>query len=177
MPEVAVAGEDHGDITLVGGLDDFGVAHGSTGLDGGGGAGFGGGDEAVGEREEGVGTDDAALERKLGFPGLPDGDARGIHPAHLAGADAEGLGGIGVDDGVGLHVLHDVPAEQEGFEFGRRGRTLGHDLEIGRRGDAEVALLQEIGLRTDGPDVDGRDLGGILEDLEEAPLLGSDTNT
>jgi hypothetical protein len=39
----------HGDTAFVGGLDDLGVADGSAGVDGSGGAGFGGGDEAIGK--------------------------------------------------------------------------------------------------------------------------------
>ena len=64
MPEVAVASEDHRHAFVVRGLDDLGVAHGSTGLDRSGGASLGGGDESVGEWEKGVTANDAAFERK-----------------------------------------------------------------------------------------------------------------
>ena len=68
MPEVADAGEDHGEAGFVGGRDDLVVAHRAAGLDDGGGAGFGGGQQAVGEGEEGVGGDDRALGQRLGRP-------------------------------------------------------------------------------------------------------------
>ena len=41
MPEVAEAGEDHGDVLFIGRGDHFGVAHRTTGLDDGLGARFG----------------------------------------------------------------------------------------------------------------------------------------
>ena len=54
MPEVPHAGEHHGDAMLVGGGDDFVVAHGTARLDYRRDAGGGGVVEAVAEREEGV---------------------------------------------------------------------------------------------------------------------------
>ena len=47
----------------VGGGDDVVDPYGAAGLNDGGGAGFGGFFDAVGEWEEGVGRDDAALQR------------------------------------------------------------------------------------------------------------------
>jgi hypothetical protein len=41
VPEVTAAGEDHGEVVLVGGGDYFGVADGAARLDDGGGAGGG----------------------------------------------------------------------------------------------------------------------------------------
>ena len=53
------------------------------------------------------------LARRLGrLARLPGGDARGIDPAHLAGADADGGAVLGIDDGVGLDVLGDAEGEQ-----------------------------------------------------------------
>ena len=100
MPEVAVAGEDHGHAGGVCGGDDFFVAHGSAGLDAGGGAGIDGGLESIGEGEHGIGGDDGAFEVEACFAGFPDGDAGGVDAAHLASADAEGAVRVGVDDGV-----------------------------------------------------------------------------
>ena len=57
MPEMPRAGEHHGDAVIVGGLDHLVVAHRATGLNHGGGAGFDRHQEAIGEREEGVGGD------------------------------------------------------------------------------------------------------------------------
>ena len=55
-----ITGEDHGHVGSVGGGDDFLVADGAAGLDAGGGTGVDRGLEAVGEREQAVGGDDAA---------------------------------------------------------------------------------------------------------------------
>src|SRR5688572_27479661 len=52
MPEVAYAGEHHRDAALVGGGDDFGIAHAAAGLDHRDGAGLGQRIEAVAERKE-----------------------------------------------------------------------------------------------------------------------------
>jgi hypothetical protein len=49
MPEMPVAGEDHGHAGGVGGGDDFLVADGAAGLDAGGGSGVDGGLQAVGK--------------------------------------------------------------------------------------------------------------------------------
>lgn len=58
MPEVAMTGEAHGHAAFIGGGDDIGIALAASWLDGGGGAGVGGGQQAVGERKEGVTGDD-----------------------------------------------------------------------------------------------------------------------
>ena len=60
MAEVPGAGEEHGHPAAIGFGDDFGVADTSPGLDRGGRAGLGGGDQAVGERKEGVAGHGAA---------------------------------------------------------------------------------------------------------------------
>ncbi len=80
--------------------------------------------QPVGEREERVGGDDAALRQRLrqpgglgGFLALPGGDARGVDAARLAGADADRRGVLGIDDGVGLHVLADAEGEEQVVEF------------------------------------------------------------
>ncbi len=61
MPEVAHAGEDHGNAMLVGSGDDFGVAHRATGLDDRSGAGGDGGEKTIGEGIEGLGSNRRAL--------------------------------------------------------------------------------------------------------------------
>src|ERR1035437_2848941 len=114
MPEVPHSGEDHGHAQLIGGGDDFFVAHGASGLDNGGGASGGYGFEAVGEGEEGVGGGDAALERQHGLHGA---EAGGVHAAHLARADAEGLAVARIDDGVRLDVLADAPGEKQAAQL------------------------------------------------------------
>ena len=64
VPEVAHAGEHHRDAVLVGGGDHLVVAHGAARLDHGDGAVVGDDVEAVAEREERVGGDDRARERR-----------------------------------------------------------------------------------------------------------------
>src|SRR4051812_25873467 len=66
VPEVTHAGKDHGEAALVGGGDHFFVAHAAAGLDDGLGARVGEHFDTVTKREEGVGGDDRALQRKLG---------------------------------------------------------------------------------------------------------------
>ena len=120
MPEVPRAGEHHGEAGGVRGLDDLVVAHRAAGLDHRRGAGLGGSEEAVGEREEGVGGHHRAPGQRLrlarrfgGVRRLEGGDAGAVHPAHLAGADAHRGAVPGVDDGVGLHVLGHLEGELE----------------------------------------------------------------
>lgn len=72
---MAVAREDHGHASGVGGGNDLLVAHGATWLDAGGGTSVDGGLESVSEGEHGVGGDGAACEGETRFFGLPDGDA------------------------------------------------------------------------------------------------------
>ena len=66
MPEVAGAGEDHGQAGRVGGRDDLVVAHRAAGLDDRGRPRLGRGQQAVGEREEGVGGDRRAPRQGFG---------------------------------------------------------------------------------------------------------------
>lgn len=128
MPEMAVAGEDHGDSCGIGGGDDFFIAHGAAGLDAGGDAGIDGGLQAIGEGEHGIGGDDGAFEIETGFFGFPDGDARAVDAAHLSGTDAERAIRCRIDDGVGLDVFHDAPGEAHGTEFFLRRRAFGDDF-------------------------------------------------
>ena len=65
MPEVAHAGEDHGEALVVGSGDHFLVAHRSARLDDGGGAGLGGRQQPIGERKEGVRGNDGAARQRL----------------------------------------------------------------------------------------------------------------
>jgi hypothetical protein len=56
--------------------------------------------------------------------GLAGGDAGGVDPAHLAGADAHGGAVPGIDDGVRLDVLGDRQAKQQIGQFlPRSGRA------------------------------------------------------
>ena len=65
MPEVTHAREHHRDAVLVGGGDDFLVAHAAAGLDHGTGPRVGQRLDAVAKREEGIRCDGRALQRGL----------------------------------------------------------------------------------------------------------------
>ena len=68
--------------------------------------------------------------RLCGILGLARSDARGIDPAHLAGADAHRRPVLGIDDGVGLHMLGDGEGKGRSASSAARGRALGHDLQV-----------------------------------------------
>src|SRR5712664_1040998 len=99
---MAHAGEDHSEAEAVGSSDDIVVAYGAAGLNDRGSTGFRGFFDAVREREEGVGGDDAASQRRLRFH---YGDFYGVDATHLAGADSEGGTVASEDDGVGFYVF------------------------------------------------------------------------
>jgi hypothetical protein len=143
MPEVPLAGEDHGHAALVRGGDDLGVAHAAARLDRGGRARIRRGEQAVGEGEERIRSDHAAHEGELGLAGLPDGDSRGVDPRHLARADAQRAVGRGVDDGVALDVLDHAPAEEQRGALGVAGRALRDDFPVGGRDDVGIAALEQ----------------------------------
>ncbi len=122
---------------VVGGLDHLVVAHRAAGLDHRGGAGFDRHQQAIGEGEEGVGSDHRAFgqrRRELHLLGrvfrLAGGDARGIDTAHLSGADADRGAVLGIDDGVRLHVLGDAEGETKIGKLFLAWRALGHGLEL-----------------------------------------------
>ena len=120
VPEVTLAGEHHGQVGAVGGLDHLLVAQRAAGLDDGAGAGFGGRQKTVGKGEEGIGSDHRALGSGTvaaggahRVPALLRGDTRGVDTAHLAGADADRGAALGVDDGVRLDVLGNPEGEDQ----------------------------------------------------------------
>ena len=153
MPEMPVAGEHHGHARGIRGGDDFRVAHRAARLDAGGSSGVDRGLQAVGEREHRVGGDDAACKVESGFLGFPNRDPRGIHAAHLAGSDAKGPVGAGVNDGVGFHVFHNPPAEAHRAHFltGRRafGDDFGFEIFQSERGVVSVHHHDATWARTD----------------------------
>src|SRR5690606_11194808 len=75
VPEDAPAGEQHGDVMLVRGGDDFLVAHGAAGLDDGAHACGRCRIDAVAEREERVGGECCSRGNGTGVVRLHDGDA------------------------------------------------------------------------------------------------------
>jgi len=61
VTEVACAGQDHGNSTLVGGGNDFVITHAAAGLNHAGGARFGNHIQTIAEGEESVGRDSRTL--------------------------------------------------------------------------------------------------------------------
>ena len=57
-------------------------------------------------------------------------DARGIDPAHLSCADADGGQSFGIDDGVRFHVLGDAEGEAQVGKLGFARRALGDDFKL-----------------------------------------------
>ncbi len=74
---------------------------------------------------------------------LARGDARGIHPAHLSGADADGGEILGIDDGVGFDMLGDAEREPEITQLRIGRRTPGHGLERDVIGNSVVTTLHQ----------------------------------
>lgn len=97
VAEVAHAGEEHGDSQTIGGVDDFGIALRTSGLNDCGRAGLGDLFDTVGEWEESVGSCDCAFQWKLCFHGAELG---GIDAGHLPGTDADRLAGASINNGV-----------------------------------------------------------------------------
>ena len=69
------------------------------------------------------------------------GDARGIDPAHLPGADAHGGQVPGIDNGVRLHVLGHAEAKDHVGELALVRLTLADDLQGAGVHPAVVATL------------------------------------
>ena len=116
MFEMTDSRENHGDIAFVSGIDDFRITHGAAGLNYGADSIFGRGHESICEWEKSVGSQGAALQGERRLHGAP---FYGIHAAGLACADSEHARSIGENDGIGLHVLNDSPAEKEGCQLFR----------------------------------------------------------
>ena len=117
-------------------------------------AGFGGRYEAIGEGEERVGGDNGAFGQRLGqarlirgFLRFPGGDSRRVHAAHLSGADPGGGTVLGIDNGVGFHVLGDFEREEEVGQLLLRRFAVGDDLEVLGCNDAGIHILHQKATR------------------------------
>src|SRR5260370_32891103 len=137
---MAHAGEAHSEAEAMGSSDAIVVAYGAAGLNDRGGASLGGFFDAVREREEGVGGDDAASQRRLRFH---YGDFYGVDATHLAGADSEGGAVASEDRGVGFYWFADFPGEGHGGHFVWGGDGLGARGRIGIGDFAEGGLLRD----------------------------------
>ena len=86
MPEMPLAGEDHGNAVLVAGGDGFVIAAGTARLDDRGDTRLGGAVDRVVKREERIGGEHGAASPIAGFF---QGNFDRIDAAHLAGADTD----------------------------------------------------------------------------------------
>ena len=141
-------------------------------MDGRGGTRFGGGDEAVREGEEGIAADHASLEGETGLTGLPDGDAGGIDTRHLTRTDTKGAILACVDNGVALHVLHDLPSEFHRLDLILGRRATRDDMVL----DVSGGLLRgDIGILDKKASDDRADVavggGNLLQESHQAEVL------
>ena len=122
VPEVADAGENHGNAQLIGGGNYVLILHRPPWLNDRGGSGLGNGFKAIGEGKEGIRGGDRALQRQNG---LLRAESGGVHAAHLPRANAHGLAVARIDDGVRLDVLADAPGKEQAAQFlGRRAGAM-----------------------------------------------------
>jgi len=57
-------------------------------------------------------------------------EAGRVHPANLAGADTYGLAVRGVNKGIGLDILGDLPGKAQSLGLALRGRPFRHHLPL-----------------------------------------------
>src|ERR1041385_3775296 len=100
MAEVAGTCESHGQVSFIGGGNDFSVAHGSSGLNDCRSPRLCRSNESIGEGEEGITANNTSPEIESSFTGFPNGNAAGIHTAHLSGADPKCAIVTGKNDGI-----------------------------------------------------------------------------
>src|SRR5690606_7362818 len=67
----------------------------------------------------------------------------GVDPAHLASADTQGHAVPGEHNGVGLHVLGDLPGEEQVIHLGFGRLQLGDDAELGVGHQEVVGILDQ----------------------------------
>ena len=137
------AGEDHGNAGFISGSDHLGITHRTARLDHCSDTYFSRVIDTVTEREERIRSHDRALHLQTGMLGLDRGDARGVHAAHLAGADADGLTVLGVDDGVGFDELGHFPGEDQVVDLLLGRCTLGDHFQVAFGDHADVAALDQ----------------------------------
>jgi len=143
VTEMTHVREDHRHAMFVGGVDDFLIAHGATGLDHTGDSGSRSGINAIAEREECIGCHDGSLDFQTLVLGFDAGDFGGVDAAHLASTDTDGHFVFRVDNGIGLDELADFPAEQQVIEFLGGWLPFGDNLQLFAGDDATVAFLNQ----------------------------------
>src|ERR1700675_1697974 len=110
MSEVSYPSKDHSQPQPVRSLDDLLIAHRASGLDNRGSPRSGDLLDAVREGKESIGGGHRPLQRQLRLHGA---ELARIDAAHLSRADAHRLPVAGVENGVRLHVLANLPREKE----------------------------------------------------------------
>ena len=97
---------------LIHGLDDLLIPNRPSWLNHGGNPCACGGIDAITKWEKGIGSHHAPFDGKIRFH---LSQFHRINPAHLAGANADGLGLRGKDNGIRLDVLADFPGKIAGL--------------------------------------------------------------
>ncbi len=143
MPKVPYAGEDHGDPVFVGAGNHLGITHRTTGLNHCLYPCFGGGIHTIPKREEGIGSEDCALQRKAEFFCLGGTAASGIDATHLSCANAQGAPIGGIDDGIGAHMFGNLPGKAQILQLRGARLALADHPPLRLIFDEIVILLQE----------------------------------
>ena len=134
MPEVTYPCRHHRHIGSVHGGDHILVAHGPSRLDDRCHAGVDRELRTVGEGKERIGGQGCSGEQVgLGRAGFVDGQADGVDPTRLAGANADRGAAGGDDDRVGAYVAADAPGEQEVLPLGVGGGGGRHRAHVRAR--------------------------------------------
>src|SRR5690606_17905158 len=143
VAKVAHAGEQHRNVRLVGGGDDFGIAQRAARLDDGAHAMARGDFDAVAKRKEGIRGQHRAAHREARVLGLDRADAAGIDAAHLAGAHADGGLATREHDGIGFHELAHAPRKGQIAQLLLAGRATRDAFQLRRFDAARIAILHQ----------------------------------
>ena len=74
---------------------------------------------------------------------LDRGNTGRVDAAHLARADTDGLTALGVDDGIGLHVLGYFPGEDQVVDLLLGRCALGHDFQVFATDHFDITALNQ----------------------------------
>ncbi|PSQ63559.1 MAG: hypothetical protein BRD27_00680 [Bacteroidetes bacterium QH_10_64_19] len=147
VPKVTTTGEDHGHVSLVGGLDHVVVPDGPAGLDGGPDPLVRRCDQPVGKWEKCVGRYHGAAKVKFRLLRLEHRKFRRVDPAHLSGPYPQRGPVFRVHDGVALHVLRHPPGKVKVAPLtvggGAGGGHVPAVVEVRSRGECGVGRLNE----------------------------------
>ena len=105
------AGEGHGHIGSIGGIDNQLILDGTAGLNNSSNSCFGCGFNTITEGKEGIGGHYGAGDFKVLIGCLDTGNPGAVDAAHLAGSYANGLLVFDIDDGIGFYIFDNFPGE------------------------------------------------------------------